>query len=93
MTKKVYDLAVKVGSYVKDGKEKHRYQNVGAVLENNEGGKFILLDRTFSPAGCLNPDNKSTVLISMFDPKSNGDKQDSPAATTTKLDDNDIIPF
>lgn len=69
MAKVVYNLAVVVGSYVKDGKDKNRYQNVGIMMENNDGGRFILLDRTFNPAGCPNPENKDKVLISMFEPK------------------------
>lgn len=70
MAKKIKDLAVSVGKYqAEDGKTKNRYLNVGAVLETSDGGKFILLDRTFNPAGCPNPDGKSTVLISMFDVK------------------------
>ena len=61
MSKKVYDLAVKLG-------EKN-WLNVGAVLEKDDGGRFIILERSFNPAGVPNPDNKSSLIISMFDPK------------------------
>lgn len=68
--KKTHDLVIKTGTYTdKEGKEKGRYENVGALLEKDDGGKFILLNRTFNPAGCLNPDGRSTVIISMFEPK------------------------
>ena len=71
MTKKVYDLSVKIG-------EKN-WLNVGAVLEKEDGGRFIILERTFNPAGVPNPDNKSSLIISMFEPKQkDGDK---PAPT------------
>ena len=71
MTKKVYDLAVKIG-------EKN-WLNVGAVLEKDDGGRFIILERSFNPAGVPNPDNKSSLIISMFEPKQkDGDK---PAQT------------
>lgn len=86
MTKKIKDLAIKVGSYESEGKTKNRYLNVGAVLETAEGGKFILLDRTFNPAGAPNPDNKATVLISMFDIKDDKKPQQHN-------DMNDEIPF
>ena len=77
MSKKVYDLAAKIG-------EKN-WLNVGAVLEKDDGGRFIILERSFNPAGVPNPDNKSSLIISMFEPKQkDGDK---PAPT-----DNDI-PF
>lgn len=70
MTHKVYDLAVKVGEYTdREGKTKGRWQNVGAVMANDDGGKFIMLDRTFNPAGVPNPDGRSTVLLSMFEPR------------------------
>jgi hypothetical protein len=67
MTKKIKDLAVKVGTYESEGKTKNKYLNIGVVLENTDGGKFMLLERTFNPAGVPNPEGKSTVLISMFD--------------------------
>ena len=71
MSKKVYALAVKIG-------EKN-WLNVGAVLEKDDGGRFIILGRTFNPAGVPNPDNKSSLIISMFEPKQkDGDK---PAPT------------
>lgn len=71
MSKKVYDLAVKLG-------EKN-WLNVGAVLEKDDGGRFIILERSFNPAGVPNPDNKSSLIISMFEPKQkDGDK---PAPT------------
>lgn len=71
MSKKVYDLSVKIG-------EKN-WLNVGAVLEKDDGGRFIILERSFNPAGVPNPDNKSSLIISMFEPKQkDGDK---PAPT------------
>ena len=69
MTKKIKDLAVKVGTYESNGKTKNRYVNVGLVLQKDDGGEFILINRTFNPAGVPNPDGKDTVLISAFDPK------------------------
>lgn len=67
MTKKIKDLAVAVDSYIKDGKKKNRYLNIGCILEDDKGGKFMLLDRSFNPAGIINPDNRSTIMVSMFD--------------------------
>jgi len=71
MSKKVYDLAVKIG-------EKN-WLNVGAVLEKEDGGRFIILERTFNPAGVPNPDNKSSLIISMFEPKSKDGDKPAPA--------------
>lgn len=70
-TMKIKDLAVKTGEYKNSkGEMKGRYLNVGAVMESDDGGKFIMLNRTFNPAGVPNPDNRDTVILSMFDPKS-----------------------
>ena len=65
--KKVYDLAVKVGSYQKDGETKNRYENVGAIMEN-DNGKFMFLKRSFNPAG-IDAEGKESIIISMFAPK------------------------
>lgn len=97
MAKKVKELAVKVGTYEKNGEKKNRYLNVGIVMENTDGGKFILLERTFSPAGVPNPEGKDTVLISMFDVKKDGethkglDKQGDVAQA--KSNNEELIPF
>ena len=74
--KKKYDLAVKTGTYQKDGDTKNKYLNVGAIMEKDDGGTFILLDRTFNPAGVPNPDDRENFIISMFEPKSNDSMPD-----------------
>lgn len=105
---KVYDLAVKTGEYTTGGGEKKaRWQNVGAVMEKNDGGRFIMLDRTFNPAGVPNPDNGDRVLLSMFEPKPRdgaqprradhartqpADRPHQPAPRANGLEDDDI-PF
>lgn len=65
MSKKIYDLAVKLGD--------KNWLNVGAVLQKDDGGKFIILERSFNPAGVPNPENKSSVILSMFEPKQKSD--------------------
>lgn len=67
MATKTHDLAVKLGEYTdRQGQSKGRWQNVGAVLQDSNGGEFILLERTFNPAGMPNPDGKTSVAISKF---------------------------
>lgn len=77
-TKKAYDLAVVVGHYTDNaGTEKSRYQNVGVILVKDDGGKFILLDRSFNPAGIpFDASKGNTILVSMFEPKDG--QQDTP---------------
>lgn len=82
-TKKIYDLAVKVGSYQKDGQEKGRYQNIGAVLQKDDGGKFLIIESWFNPAGIAHEPGKG-IMVSMFDPEKK--------ATSSSASD-DEIPF
>lgn len=80
MATKVADVTVKVGSYTdKEGNTKGRYENVGAKWENNEGGSFITLKRTFSPAGVPNPDGKDSIILSIFPLK---DKEEKAKTTS-----------
>lgn len=76
MAQKIRDLAVKTGEYQdrQTGKTKGRYENVGAIMQG-DNGSFIMLKRTFSPAGVINPDNRDSVLISIFEPR---DQQQAP---------------
>lgn len=70
MSKKLYDLAVKTGSYTdQQGNAKGRWQNVGAVMQNNDGGKFIMLAKWFNPAGVPDERGGESILLSMFEPK------------------------
>lgn len=72
--KKVYDLAVKNGSYEKNGETKFRYLNVGCVMQGDKG-MFILLEKKFNPAGVqIGSKEGSSVLISMFEPKNKQDE-------------------
>ena len=95
-TKKVYDLAVKVGSYVdSSGQQKNKYMNVGVVLQKDDGGMFLMLSRAFNPAG-VDPRNSGDemILISMFAPsdKENGNQEKAKnSAPSQQIDDE--IPF
>lgn len=79
MATKLYDLAVKTGSYTDgQGQDKGRYLNVGAVMEG-DNGKFLMLNKTFNPAGVpdLSGRGGDSVLISMFEPRNNNGQQQS----------------
>ena len=82
MAEKLYDLAVKVGEYQdRQGQTKGRWQNVGAVMKGQDGGKFIMLARWFNPAGVPDFSGKGgeSILLSMFEPKGQDGEQRSPA--------------
>lgn len=66
---KVYDVVARTGSYIdQSGQEKGRFENVGAVIQNSNGGLNLLLKKTFNPAGLAEPD-KESVLLSLYEPK------------------------
>lgn len=70
--KKIRDIVVKVSEYQdhNTGEMKGRYDNVGALFQSDSDGSFfIMLKRTFNPAGVPNPDNRDSVLLSCFVPK------------------------
>lgn len=78
MPTKLYDLAVKTGEYTDgQGQQKGRWLNIGAVMKGDDGGAFIMLQRTFNPAGVpdLNGRGGDSVLISCFSPQQNNGQQ------------------
>ena len=72
MSKKIKDVVVKTGSYDVNGETKGRYENVGVLMQAEDGSQYALLKRTFNPAGVINPDNRESVTLSFFDPKAKG---------------------
>jgi len=73
MSEKLYDVTVKTGSYQKDGETKNRYLQVGSILKG-EHGPYMIMERTFNPAGLPNPDDRSSLILSLFKPRgSDGD--------------------
>lgn len=71
---KKYDIVAVTGEYqTSDGQTKKRYQNVGAVFDKGNG-PFIIMERWFNPAGLPNPDNRESVVLSLFEPR---DRQQS----------------
>lgn len=78
---KIFDLAVKTGEYQdrQTGQTKGRWQNVGAVIQGDDGGQFILLERWFNPAGIADPQGRGTTMISCFAPQQQGGQQQALA--------------
>lgn len=92
MTKQ-YDLSVKIGEYTdSSGTVKGRYQNIGVVM-SGQNGPYMLLNRTFNPAGVPGQAERESIIVSMFEPKDNngGTQASSQAAKQKPLDDD--IPF
>lgn len=72
MAQKIRDIVVKVGSYQdrNTGEDKARWKNVGALMKNDDDGSlFIMLERTFNPAGVPGQDDRQSILMSCFVPQ------------------------
>jgi hypothetical protein len=64
---KIYDAAVATSEYqARDGSTKKNWVNVGAVLQFEDGGQCLILEKWFNPAGC--PGDRG-VRINFFKPK------------------------
>lgn len=98
MATKKYDLAIKTGEYEVQGQKKGRYQNIGSVMQG-DNGPYIMLNALFVSSqlnGIANRERRDSLLVSMFEPKGESGQRTSPkpavaAGEAPPLDDD--IPF
>jgi len=93
-TTKKYDIAVKTGSYQDNqGQTKNRYQNIGAVMQG-DNGLYLLLDPLINLAAVPREAGKDRVICSLFEPRQDG--QQAPRAAAPQRQSapvDDDIPF
>jgi hypothetical protein len=88
---KLYDVAVKTGSYTdKSGATKGRYENIGVMMEG-DNGPYLMLKRTFNPAGVPGNADRDNIICSLFKPSD--DQSARPAARAPLNVADDEIPF
>lgn len=88
---KLYDVAVKTGSYTdKSGATKGRYENIGVMMEG-DNGPYLMLKRTFNPAGVPGNADRDNIICSLFKPSD--DQASRPAARAPLNVADDEIPF
>ena len=94
MAKKVKNLSVKTREYVdSQGNKKANWQNIGVVMENDQGKQFMLIDRWVNLAGLPDfsgKENPSAVMVTMFDVDENSSYR--PTQKSAPTSDNDM-PF
>jgi hypothetical protein len=61
-------------------------------------GPYILLDRTFNPAGVGGNEGRESIIVSLYEPKDNGGQQHSAAKANAYQRpahdlDGDDVPF
>ena len=93
---KKYDLVVKVGEYTDgQGQTKGRFKNVGVMMDGDKG-PYILLDRTFNPAGVGGNEGRESIIVSLYEPKQEGGQQAHSAAKANAYQSQDLddsVPF
>lgn len=94
---KIADLVVATGTYTsQNGEVKNRYENIGALMKNDQGKKYILLKKTFNPAGVPNNSDRGSILISIFDIQTTASQLSTPivnAYAQQKQQFDDDMPF
>jgi hypothetical protein len=94
---KKFDLVVKVGEYTDgQGQTKGRFKNVGVMMEG-DNGPYLLLDRTFNPAGVGGNEGRESIIVSLYEPRQDGAGQQAPASKSggykSRDLDGDDVPF
>ena len=88
---KLYDLCVATREYSdRDGNKKYFWENIGSLLQNNEGKKFIMLKAHFNPAAIKRKEGSESILVSLFAPKDSTADYSSfsqPTSSSRKLYD------
>lgn len=98
-SRKIKDLAVKTGEYTdRNGQTRGRYENVGGLFKSDDDSVFVMLKRTFNPAGVPDLSGKGgdSILIGVFDLKPQDGQQaaaPAPARQPAPAMDDDDIPF
>jgi hypothetical protein len=95
---KLKDIAVVVGTYTVNGEEKYKWKTVGALIEGKGGKEYVMLDRTFNPAGVPDLEGRGgdQIVMSLFEPKEK-DSYKKPTTDRKRQAANDYpeddIPF
>lgn len=92
MAKKLGNLSVKTGEYTKDGETKGRYENIGSIMQG-DNGQYLLIKRTFNPAGVTVKDGSDSILVSIFEDKEKSDAPKSKASSDSAFSPDDEIGF
>jgi hypothetical protein len=90
--RKIRDIAVRTGQFTDpaSGAGRGRFQNVGALMQGEDGQMFILLQRWFNPAGIAS--DRETILLSCFEERAPARKADAGSRGVAQGEDDDI-PF
>ena len=83
---KLYDLCVATRTYKSNGQDKTNWENVGALLQTDDGKKFIMLKAHFNPAAIQRKEGSESIIISMFKPKQKQNNQQNNSNNSNSSD-------
>ena len=73
---KLYDLCVSTRHYRDNvGNNRAVWENIGSIVENNDGKIYMMLKAHFNPAGISRKESSESILVSMFVPKNSAGSQ------------------
>ncbi len=88
---KTHDIVIKAGEYQdREGNQKSRWVNIGAVMKNDKGA-YLLLDPGINLAAYMQ-EGRDRVIASLFEAKPRQHAPQQPAGVPP-VDPNDKIPF
>lgn len=70
------DLLVKTGEYEQNGETKARWRKIGRIVDS-EKGPFMLLERTFNPAGVPDARDSDSILVTIRPSDQDGQRSQS----------------
>jgi len=92
MARKIKNLSVKTREYKdRDGNPKANWQNIGVIMENDQGKQFILLEKWINYAGLPDfsgKENSSSLMINIFDVDNNYQPNRKDMPPSNKGNDN-----
>ena len=92
MARKLKNLSVKTREYKdRDGNPKANWQNIGVIMENDQGKQFILLEKWINYAGLPDfsgKENSSSLMINIFDVDNNYQPNRKDMPPSNKGNDN-----
>lgn len=78
------DIVAVVGTYTSpNGETKKKYKTVGALIKTPDGREFLVLDRTFNPAGVPNlsasQKDSDQCVLNLFEPDNGFEQHRKPS--------------
>jgi hypothetical protein len=80
-SRKIADLAIKIGEYEQAGEKRSRNKKIGSLMQTEDGRQFVMLDATVLTMEInylANPGRRTDLIVSVFDVDGD-DRQSQPA--------------